>query len=209
MRMIRTICATICRVSLLFICSTTMSWAGIVGSSHDFSGQGWSGGEICIACHTPHNSNTSITDAPLWNHQSTVASYTTYSSPTMDVLPQQPRGPSMLCLSCHDGTVAIDSFGGTSGTTFMSGTRNLGTDLSDDHPVSVEWRHQTIETSSTFCFNCHFEAPSQLVFFRPGGTGPIWVECSTCHDVHNNTIYPYLLRRSLVGSDLCLTCHEK
>ena len=209
MRSLKTTCATICCVSLLLICTTTNSWAGIVGSVHDLSDQGWSGGEICVVCHTPHNADASITDAPLWNHQPSVASYTTYSSPSMQVLPEDPRGPSKLCLSCHDGTIAIDSFGGKTGTTPISGTRNLGTDLSNDHPVSVEWRHQTIITSSNFCFNCHFGEPRELVFFRPSGSGPIWVECATCHDVHNSSNFPYLLRRTMEGSELCLTCHEK
>ncbi|MDH5182125.1 MAG: cytochrome c3 family protein [Gammaproteobacteria bacterium] len=186
------------------------SQAGIVNSAHDFSGQSWSGGKICVACHTPHGSNTDVVDAPLWNRQSSVATYTLYSSPSLKVAPVQPRGPSKLCLSCHDGTIALDNFGGAgSGTTHISGNRNLGTDLSNDHPISVEWRHQTVDTSSDFCFNCHFGPPRELVFFRPGGSGPIWVECATCHDVHNNVGNPKLLRRSLANSELCMTCHEK
>jgi len=196
--------------ALLLFLSALYARAGIVGSAHDFSSKGWSGNQICIVCHTPHNSNTSITDAPLWNHQITSATYTLYSSPTLAVAPVQPRGPSKLCLSCHDGSVAIDSFGGNGGTTTISGSRDLGVDLSDDHPVSIEWRHQEVETSGDFCFNCHFGPDPQLVFFRPGGSGPIWVECSTCHDVHNlHPEYPALLRRSLVKSELCMVCHEK
>jgi predicted CXXCH cytochrome family protein len=194
-------------LALLLACNSAI--AGIVGSAHDFSGQGWSGGEICIACHTPHNSDTSITDAPLWNHQMSTANYTLYSSPSLEVAPTQPRGPSKLCLSCHDGTVAVDSFGGRSGIIPMLEPRGLGIDLSDDHPVSVEWRHQEVETSGEFCFNCHFGPDPELVFFRPGGSGPIWVECSTCHDVHNQSGHPYLLRRSMDRSELCMTCHEK
>ena len=81
----------------------------IVGSAHDFSGEGWSGGEICLPCHTPHNADTTEPDAPLWNHAVTSALYTLYDSPTMDVAPEQPRPASKLCLSCHDGTVALDS----------------------------------------------------------------------------------------------------
>ena len=196
-------------IGLYLICATMNSWAGIAGSAHDFSGQGWSGGEICIACHTPHNSDTGVTDAPLWNHQNTTAVYNLYSSPSLEVAPTQPRGPSKLCLSCHDGTVAVDSFGGKIGVTPMTGPKDLGVDLSDDHPVSVEWRHQEVETSSEFCMNCHFGPARELVFFRPGGSGPIWIECATCHDVHNKNTHPKLLRRTLAGSELCLTCHEK
>ena len=197
-------------VGLFLVSFPMITWAGIVGSAHDFSGSGWTGGEICIACHAPHNSNTAVTDAPLWNHQITAtSSYTTYSSPTMSVVTQQPRGPTKLCLSCHDGSVALDSFGGKVGTAEISGRANLGTDLSDDHPVSVEWKHQDLITSGVFCTNCHFGPPREVVFFRPGGSGPIWIECATCHDVHNKANHPKLLRKSMVGSELCLTCHEK
>ena len=203
MSVIRICCAS---AIILF---TMNSGAGIIGSAHDFSGQGWSGGEICIACHTPHNSDSTNTDAPLWNHQTTTAVFTTYNSQTMQVQPDQPRGPSKLCLSCHDGTIAVDSFGGKTGYTPMLANKDLGIDLSDDHPVSVEWKHQTVETSSAFCMNCHFGDPRELVFFRPGGSGPIWVECATCHDVHNSTTNPKLLRKTLLNSELCLTCHEK
>ncbi len=195
-------------VALVFLCLPGIAWAGMVGSAHDFSASGWSGGEICVACHTPHNSDTTIAEAPLWNHELTNATFTVYNSPTMDVLPQQPRGPTKLCLSCHDGTIAIDSFGGTTGATFISGVANLGNDLSDDHPVSVEWIHQTVDTSP-FCANCHFGPPRELVFFRPGGSGPIWIECATCHDVHDAANIPKLLRRTMAGSELCKTCHEK
>ncbi len=195
-------------VSFILFCTPGIAWSGIEGSSHDFSAYGWSGGKICEVCHTPHNSDTSEPDAPLWDRETTTATYTVYSSPTMDIAPVQPRGPTKLCLSCHDGTIALDSFGGMSGSSFIGGAANLTTDLSDDHPVSVQWIHQTVETSP-FCANCHFGSPRKLVFFRPGGSGsPIWIECATCHDVHNSENLPSLLRRTMSGSELCLTCHE-
>jgi hypothetical protein len=55
-------------VSLIFICVPNIAWPGIVGSAHDFSAQSWSGDRICVACHTPHNADTSEIDAPLWNY---------------------------------------------------------------------------------------------------------------------------------------------
>lgn len=195
-------------VLLLFIAPTVS--AGIVGSAHDFSASGWSGGEICVPCHTPHGANTTVADAPLWNHQLSGSTYTLYTSPTLDLPTQQPRGPTKLCLSCHDGTVAIDNFGGnTGGTTYIEGNANLGTDLSNDHPVSIEWRHQDLITSGDFCMNCHFGEPREVIFFQEAGGGPIWIECASCHDVHNGTNYEKLLRKPLANSELCLTCHEK
>jgi len=39
---------------------------GISGSAHDFSGNGWSGGQICIVCHTPHNADATVAESPAW-----------------------------------------------------------------------------------------------------------------------------------------------
>ncbi|MFT5698937.1 MAG: hypothetical protein ACI8ZB_001793 [Desulforhopalus sp.] len=119
--------------------------AGIRGSKHDFSDSNWANGQICLPCHAPHT-GSKVASVPLWNHELSTATYTLYSSPTLDAVPGQPAGISKLCLSCHDGTVAIDSFGGHNGshsgqgsgglvgTQFISGSKLSGTDLSDDHP---------------------------------------------------------------------------
>ncbi len=184
----------------------------ISGSPHDFSGSSWNGsGEICVVCHTPHNSDTAAAGAPLWNHRVTTATFTLYSSRTLVVQPEQPRGVTRLCLSCHDGTVALDSFGGMTGNTFISGDANLGTNLSDDHPVSIKWKHQNRNPARQLpnCFNCHKRGgwrpiTSELPFFDG------YVECATCHDPHNGTSgYGHLLRKTLAGSRLCLHCHRK
>lgn len=192
---------------VLMICLLPVtSTAAITGSAHDFSLTGWSGGEICIVCHTPHNANGDVTGAPLWNHELTTASYTLYSSPTMDVATEQPRTMSKLCLSCHDGTVAVDSFGGATGTTMIAGSANLGTDLSNDHPVSVPWRHNGAMVSPGNCATCHThpgQGQNNILPFFDG-----YVECATCHDVHNGLSLPALLRKSVTGSELCLHCHQ-
>ena len=95
---------------------------------------------ICIFCHTPHSANPA---APHWNRPSSGAIYTPYNSSTSKATIGQPTGSSKLCLSCHDGTVAlgmviskapIQLAGGIHG--MPRGRANLGTDLSDDHPIS-------------------------------------------------------------------------
>lgn len=94
------------RPALLFLgawlCLSLPASALVGGSVHDFSSNGWSGGKICVVCHIPHQADASVSDAPLWNHEIGSATYTPYSSPTMSAVPGQPRGPSKLCLSCHD-----------------------------------------------------------------------------------------------------------
>ncbi|KPK11973.1 MAG: hypothetical protein AMJ68_03915 [Acidithiobacillales bacterium SG8_45] len=179
--------------------------AEIAGSAHDFSGSGWSGGEVCVVCHTPHNSDTSAVDAPLWNHELSTSNYTMYDSPTLGAKPtNQPRGTAKLCLSCHDGTVAIDSFGGVSGSNLMTSKANLTPNLSDDHPISIKWEHQNQTPSCANCHSSHDQPYSNPLPFFSG-----YIECATCHDVHSETVEPKLLRMSLQGSQLCLHCHGK
>src|SRR5262249_8933836 len=95
--------------------------AGIVGSPHDFSQQSWNTdpsdpNTVCSTCHTPHHADSTV--VPLWAHQTTAATFTMYNqanvpSSKMVAIPSaQPNGISKACLSCHDGTVAINTFGG-------------------------------------------------------------------------------------------------
>lgn len=188
------------------ICST--GFGQISGSAHDFSLETWSGGNICIACHTPHNGDQSVPEAPLWNHELTVATFTLYTGSTMDATTGAPSGESMLCLSCHDGTVALDSYGGAAGGTSMTGSANLGTDLGNDHPISFTYNTALATTDgdlfdpSTATTALLGTIDADLLF---GGQ----VQCASCHDVHNADGNDFLLRIDNAGSALCLTCHDK
>jgi predicted CXXCH cytochrome family protein len=179
--------------------------AGIEGSAHDFSGKSWNQGGTCLPCHTPHNSDTKINDAPLWNHEVTVATFTIYRSPTLGGIIEQPREPSLICLSCHDGTVSLGSFGGNTGSSYIDSSALIDTDLSDDHPISIKWSHQHV-SGNQMCSNCHDVHDPSFVGTLPFFDG--YVECSTCHDVHNSFGYPKLLRLPNQSSQICLICHE-
>jgi predicted CXXCH cytochrome family protein len=186
--------------------------AGITGSAHDFSGDVWSGGKICQPCHTPHNADTSVAEAPLWNHEITTATFVLYSSPTLNASPSQPGGSSKLCLSCHDGTVAIDSFGGATGTNIISGSANVGTNLSNDHPTSFTYDAalagadgELVDPSADG--DADPDTVGNAVPYVPLFSGQL--QCASCHDVHNSTSLPQLLRVSNAGSGLCLKCHTK
>lgn len=191
-------------IFLMFVAVSGSLFAVISGSAHDFATAGWNGtGEICIVCHTPHNAMS--TNGPLWNHTETSATFTLYSSPSLDATDLgQPAGVSKLCLSCHDGTVALDSFGGATGSTFITGTDNLGTDLSNDHPIS--FTYPSTDTGlfdpTTTSSGLGSTISADLLV---GGK----VECSSCHDVHNKYNLSYLLKISNAGSALCLVCHNK
>jgi predicted CXXCH cytochrome family protein len=207
------IAALLTIIALLLLSQLTNAQT-IVGSAHDFSTAGWNTtGEICKVCHTPHNADISVQNAPLWNHQlSAVASYTVYSSATMNATVGQPDGSSKLCLSCHDGTVALQNFGGvTTGDIYMTGPALVGTNLNNDHPVSFTY-DAALANADPGLFN-PVTTPSGI----NGGTITTTMlignkmQCSSCHDVHNSAPgnLASLLVKSNAGSALCLTCHNK
>ena len=81
--------------------------------------------EVCVFCHTPHGANPDAPGAaPLWNRQVNIsgAGYTMYNSPNFDSAPAtagnpgKPQGVSLACLSCHDGTFAVDALVNASGS---------------------------------------------------------------------------------------------
>ena len=201
----------------------------ITGMPHNFSGQSWNtfvdighGQQICQPCHTPHNADISITDAPLWNHQFTTATYQMYTSikPGALTMGATIDGTSKLCLSCHDGSVAIGSFGGQTGTVYMSGYNNglanLSTDLRNDHPISVDYAYalsnnwgglrQTSYLYSTYTSPGVYGATTKAVSTKLDAAGKI--QCTSCHGAHSNS-RGYQLSMSNQGSALCLVCHSK
>lgn len=189
----------------------------ITGSAHDFSGQAWAGGQICVPCHTPHKANTTVADAPLWNHALSTAVYTLYASPTLNATIGQPGGNSKLCFSCHDGTVAVNSFGGTTGTTFLTGNDKIGPVLSGEHPIGFTYDAALATTDGSL------KNPATATVTVGSGaqtkTGTIAatllsggkMECSSCHDVHNTFTAGLgkLTKVSVAASALCTACHTK
>lgn len=182
--------------------------AQIVGSAHDFSSMAWSGGEICLPCHTPHFSNTEF--PRLWNHTMSTASYTMHEGAGgQDDFDYRSR----MCLSCHDGTVALDSFGGMNGSSYMPASANLGTDFTNDHPVGSDAQYPPDPQPSWW--SGAMRDPSQipsairLVAWDDNGTSRNVVGCTSCHNVHNRGGYNHMLVMSNSASALCLGCHIK
>lgn len=171
--------------------------------------------EICVFCHTPHGANVSV-PSPLWNRNTSVATYNTYNSGSLDatlegVALDQPNGISKLCLSCHDGTIAIGSVRNRSGSGgFLTGpitmtgveldgtmpagpngantgfTRRIGTDLTNDHPISF-----TFDTAlATKDGELRDPAAEPEIGNRAPGVPrhvPLdnsQVQCNSCHDPH-------------------------
>lgn len=199
-------------LTVVSIMATKSAFAVITGSPHDFRDEGWVG-EICVVCHTPHNASGN-TLAPLWNHTTTATNpFTIYSSSTLTATDLgQPGSSSKACLSCHDGTVAYDSYGGSNGTRFVDGSKLLGTDISNDHPVSFTY-DATLATNDGGLYN----PLTQIAFGGKTINQAMLIanklECSSCHDVHKNKGYSASSSKLLLvnnsGSGLCLTCHNK
>ncbi len=199
---------------------------GIVGTAHDLSAGGLhhvtATQEICVFCHTPHRSLEGIKQTiPVWNHVTTTSHFTMYASARLKgAVDAQPLGPSLACLSCHDGTVAMGALhevppdggqgdysqatGGVNRVTgLMEGPSATGRDLSSAHPIAVTYRDDLHPT---------LRPPSELVGVKlyPSNVRGAKVQCASCHDPHNfgleGSTAPFL-RVSKEGSSLCLACH--
>lgn len=203
---------TIAFVVVALSISALPAMAAVALSSHDFSAEGWGTTQICEPCHTPHDakkdgSNVPIT--PLWNHASTAATFTPYDSDTMDANVGQPSHySSKLCLSCHDGTVAKDSFGAQTGTDFMLSTDPgyVGTDLRTEHPIGFLYADSILTDDELHPASYTVSEGGTLsAYYLFGG----YVGCASCHDVHNTTTYPDMLRADPDASIICLDCHIK
>ena len=145
--------------------TTGVVFAGIKGSQHDLGSGGAGQGtttatsEVCVFCHTPHGANTNA-GAPLWNKTLPDAgSYQRYSSlntATLDGAEAPVGSVSLACLSCHDGSQAMDVVinapgsggynaagaeidAGAIGAMTSTPIPNLGTDLRNDHPISIQY----------------------------------------------------------------------
>jgi len=198
--------------------------------------------QVCIFCHTPHGGNL---DGPLWNRESPSAtSYTHYNSASLSSYLQSLNvgravsKESLLCLSCHDGTIAMNSLVNYSHAgvpeypmigddpllmptaMFGASTPLIGTDLSDDHPISFVYASATESRVGTMYNSIEDAEGAGVRFFPPNAADSSKrVECSSCHDPHvvydsywgdiaNEDYRPFLIT-SNVGSALCLACHIK
>ena len=178
----------------------------IVNTKHNLSATGpgtvkaTTESEICIFCHTPHNASPR---APLWNKNVFGGTYTLYNSSTLNAVPGQPDGNSILCLSCHDGTIALGSVLSRPAAISMTGamptSRNLTTDLSNDHPVS-------------FLYNAALATADGQLKAPPLTTVKLdhnsKLQCTSCHDSHS-AANPSFLRASQLNSALCFLCHNR
>lgn len=163
-------------------------------------------GRVCMPCHTPHNAQTAadgVSSMVLWNHAVTEQDFEMYTTQAGHQ-GGQPEGSSKLCLSCHDGVTALDSYGGVEDyrNIRIPGFRptNLGTDLRDDHPIGIEYPPPGL---SGYHPATSFTAVKVVLI-----NDVPRVECTSCHEPHDNSLGAFL-RQTMDGSALCLECHDK
>ena len=165
----------------------------------------------CTYCHVPHSGNGDM--APLWNQKLSTATYGPYTSTTyvQKNNVQMPLGSdSGLCLSCHDGTVAVADtvlFGQmpTKGSWIVGD--QFGTHLQSSHPFSlVKPLQDNIDLVASLASTGHTDDKTGAVQLIMGN-----VECTSCHNPHVQAIdkisMNFLVRDSSNGQ-LCLACHD-
>lgn len=175
-KLVRSIAATALLFGALGVSQQAV--AGIAATKHNLGATGTGVNkttagtdEICVFCHTPHAADTTA-PAPLWNKRlttgATYSTYATLNSSTIDGEILSVGSISLACLSCHDGTQAMDNIinapgsggydvtgGGTNGLGYTwTGARvdangkminaattlaMLGSDLSNDHPIGIQY----------------------------------------------------------------------
>lgn len=161
----------------------------------------------CVYCHAPHGGVGGMT--PLWNQTLSKQTYTTYTSTTMQNTTAQPvlEQSSSLCLSCHDGTVAL-------GQTAAYGKINMnpignafGANLQMSHPISLNLPMKDSVSLAASLVASHTTADTtgkvQLVNNN--------VECTSCHNPHAQTtdnVDQNFLALNNKNGQLCFACHD-
>lgn len=203
----------------------------IYGSAHDFLKAGeyaeanGASYQLCNYCHIAHKFGSAPTGPGylLWNHTlSSVASYGVYTSDTMQSTPTDLGGQltvSNLCLSCHDGTVAVNSWYEPQlesdfttplpqGTKFMAEEHTVK-DLTKQHPINFTYPDATTAT------NIGLRVAADSKSIDGSLTVPLYagkMQCATCHDPHAGKAdlffrsFPSTPEQTKTGS-FCVYCH--
>ncbi len=145
--------------------------AGIFNTKHNLGSTGLNAAsnfsgtrEICVFCHTPHGGDGEAA-VPIWNRHLDPNGFQTYDqmgTTTLDARVEEVGSVSLACLSCHDGTQAMDALLNEPGSGreypgFFNGTwsgqaasvdgrlgpttvvTNLAKDLTNDHPIGIQF----------------------------------------------------------------------
>ena len=207
---------------LLLALAVGPALAGLAGSKHDFTSTGGTviAGvtEKCKSCHVPHKP---LMNVPLWAHALSTYTYNLYGSnalytgPNAAAYDASPTGlvgtKSSLCLSCHDGTVAVagTTYVGAAGNIMWNnniqrggaGSANPSDGLKGSHPIAVSYA--TVRTNQPSEYAVITADPDVKL------DGSSKVQCTSCHNPHMKVAGTKMLVKSNANSALCTTCHTK
>ena len=231
------------RVLLLLAAGSLALSASVTTTKHNLSSTGTAKAtdytQVCKFCHHPHGAQVGNAQIiPLWGHMTSTAaqSFPVYSSDTIKgtvsgLINDKTSGPTLACLSCHDGTVAVNArftyvdaapgvtnrgtYGNidaaqVSGATFNITTdqqgRRLGTLVNAKNDLTslhpVNVEYNTVKNPELVPAATAVAAGVRL--FNGGTT----VHCASCHEPHGSANSMFL-RVTSTGSALCLACHNK
>ncbi len=171
---------------------------GFTGSPHDFYGPSAPFEMRCAPCHA---SPMPTTQPWIWHWDPR----TPFDQRLGSIRERRQIAPSsILCLSCHDGTIASEIVGGGSDDAlFASGALvNPGR----DHPIGVEYpplARARPALRRDYVPIAKLESEGRIKL--PEGR----VECVSCHEPHNAYGHRGMLVKSDRRSGLCLSCHLK
>jgi predicted CXXCH cytochrome family protein len=204
-----TLLALLLLMAVAALAQTHLQTTDVLGA-HDFSSTAsplhGPNANACSYCHIPHRG---LSSTPLWNQTLSTQPYTTYTSPTSQNVGTQPAlgKTSVLCLSCHDGTVAVGQTVAI-GTLKMTGTNTsiIGTKLEGSHPFSLQLPIKDAAHLVPELVGSQTTTDATKAVHLVDGN----IECNTCHNVHIQSIdkkAPKFLVRDNAGGKLCLSCH--
>jgi predicted CXXCH cytochrome family protein len=192
--------------------SQVQTQTGDVLGAHDLSMSGTSHiqgsmSAACLYCHVPHSGGGK---AALWGQTYSTQIYSTYVSNTAQNTTVQPTlgDASSMCLSCHDGTVAVGQVV-PYGPYIMKGNNPsvMGSQLQGSHPFSLQLPlKDSASLVASLAANGTTSDPTKSVKLIKGN-----VECTSCHNPHIQSVdklSPNFLVLDNRKGALCLACHD-
>lgn len=181
-----------------------------------------------------------LTHSPLWNHNLAATSFTGYDNGIRmganAVNGTDKRhalnahdagggtriaGVSLLCMSCHDGVVAMNTYSQATGSPLnaaegdgsaISTTAAFKGTLNNHHPMGFNYADVQAEDKEIAAPTVVVTPDSDITIGDLLCGANSTMECVTCHDVHNvrNQVgAERFLWRTNDQSNFCLTCHLK
>jgi len=223
------------KLIVILLAVMLMAAAGVAQTAIDpLLGSHNVGGAGCDSCHTPHNALPGQ-GAYLWASAIPTGSYNTYltsdgnggigalnagqmigalTNAMSGPLQNLPMAHTVLCLSCHDTAFNFGMAASIPTSTTIGSQFNIGTsgNLTGDHPVNVVYPaanamyFQATITGSTVSFTDTAYLYGHPAKLYTDGTS-MYVECSTCHNPHNQTatVVPVPGSTGNVNQGVCTT----